>query len=53
MKDFILKGNVLYSQSKDEIRAFENAYVVCKDGVCKGIFGSVPDKFKDLEVIAL
>lgn len=51
MKDFILKGNVLYSQSKDEICAYENAYVVCKDGVCKGVFGSVPDKFKDLEVI--
>ena len=51
MKYFILKGNVLYSQSKDEIRAFENAYVVCKDGVCKGVFRSVPDKFKNLEVI--
>ena len=33
MKNFVLKGNVLYSKSKDEIASFENAYVVCSCGV--------------------
>lgn len=53
MKNFVLKGNVLYSKSKDEIASFENAYVVCSGGVCKGVFDVVPSEFEHFEIVDL
>ncbi len=51
MKSFVLKGDVLYSESKDKIAALENAYVVCVGGVCKGVFKFLPSEYQGLETL--
>lgn len=47
-QNFILKGNIIYSKDKTELTVKENAYLVCEDGVCAGIFEALPEKYADL-----
>lgn len=48
MKSFVLKGNVCYSESSDRIRILENAYLVCEDGLCAGVFQELPERYAAL-----
>ena len=48
MKSFVLKGNVCYSESSDRIRILENAYLVCEDGLCTGVFQELPERYAAL-----
>ena len=48
---FILKGNICHTKNPKELDLHENSYVVCVDGVSKGIFKEVPTEYKDLEVV--
>lgn len=34
---YALKGNICFSESPDTIRIVEQGYVLCEDGICKGI----------------
>ncbi len=43
MQNFALKGNIIYSESIQEWAVFENHYVVCEDGICKGVYQEVPE----------
>lgn len=43
MKKFALKGNIIYSEIKDEIKIFNNHYLICEDGLCKGVTDIKPD----------
>ena len=49
MNSFILKGNICFSISKNELKTL-SGYVVCKDGKCAGAFEKLPDEYKDLEL---
>ena len=49
MNSFILKGNICFSISKTELKTVYG-YVVCKDGICAGVFKEIPDKYKHLEL---
>ena len=49
--DFILHGNIIYSENKDKLIIKENAYAVCKNGISEGVYETIPHEFKDLEVI--
>lgn len=51
MSDFILHGNIIYSENKDKLIINEGGYAVCKDGISAGVYDSIPDEYKDLEVI--
>ena len=51
MIDFILKGSIVHSKNKDELEIVENGYVICKNGLSEGIFSSIPEEFKDFEII--
>lgn len=48
MKSFVLKGDVAFCTDKRQIATHKNAYVVCKDGVCQGVFDTLPSQFKSL-----
>ena len=48
---FVLKGNICQTKNPKELDLHENAYVVCVDGVSKGIFNEIPTEYKDLEVV--
>lgn len=48
---FIIKGDILYSKSQTELITKENGFLVCVDGVSKGVFDEIPAEYKDLEVM--
>lgn len=48
---FIIKGDICYSKSKSHIENKHNGYLVCEDGISKGAYDEVPEKYKDLEVV--
>ena len=48
---FILKGHICHTPEAGSLVIRENAYTVCEDGICRGIFGEIPEKFRGLEVI--
>lgn len=45
MADFVLKGHICYSESKNELIIRENAYVVCVGGKSKGVFTELPQQY--------
>lgn len=47
MNNFAIKGNILYSSSLEKTVDCPNSYIVCKNGLCQGIFTELPDKYKD------
>ena len=51
MKDFVLKGHVCYSKSKNELITQENAYLVCVNGKSKGVFSELPQQYADLPFV--
>ena len=48
---FILKGNICQTKTSKELDLHENSYVVCVDGVSKGIFKEIPTEYKNLDVV--
>ena len=48
MKSFVMKGNILYSKTAERIEAFPNSYLVCEEGICRGVFEQLPSRWKDL-----
>ena len=48
MGDFVLKGNICYSESKNELITRENSYVVCVGGKSKGVFSELPQQYAAL-----
>ena len=51
MENIVLKGNICYSVSPAQLVTKENAYVVCENGVSKGVFDELPQEYKDFSVI--
>ena len=47
-RSFIVKGDVIYAGEKKEVLSSQNAYVVCIDGICEGVFPEIPEKWKNL-----
>lgn len=50
MNNFILKGHICFTSSPKEFKIYEDSYLVCVDGISKGIFNSIPKEYKDLSV---
>ena len=48
---FILKGTICHTPSLGRLEIHENAYTVCMDGICEGIFDEVPPEFRGLRMI--
>ena len=49
-RNLILKGNICHTPEKDNLVIRENAYVVCEEGVCRGIFDKIPEVYSGIEV---
>lgn len=49
-ENFIIKGNVVYSDSNKKLHIIENGYVICEAGICQGVFEEIPAKYKDFRV---
>lgn len=48
MSSFIIRGNILYSKNKDELVSCPAGYLVCTDGVCRGVFETLPEMYASL-----
>ena len=51
MSIFALKGNIIYSLDKETFAEAPGAYLVCEDGVSKGVFPVLPEAYAGIEVI--
>ena len=51
MKSFIIKGNVCHTTSASRLDLHDNSYVVCVDGVSKGVFKQIPSQYEYLPVV--
>ena len=47
-KSFVIKGNVCQTKKPQELDLHERAFVVCLDGVSKGVFGVLPEEYSNL-----
>lgn len=50
MKDWIIKGNFLESESPDRFHIVENGFLPVTDGLCRGLFSVVPVQYQGLPV---
>ena len=48
---FVLKGNICHTPEMGHLVIRENAYTICEEGICRGVFDELPDIFRHLEVI--
>lgn len=47
MNSFVMKGNICYSKSSNELCIVENGYVVCENGSSVGVFEELPECYKE------
>ena len=50
MKDFALKGDILYSKNLNKVSQHENSYLVCVNGKSEGVFKKLPAKYKGIKI---
>jgi len=48
--NFVLKGNICYSKTAQKLETFENAYLVCENGISKGVFSALPEMYSAFPV---
>ncbi|MBR2697069.1 MAG: amidohydrolase family protein [Clostridia bacterium] len=48
---FVLKGNICHTPAPDDPEVLERGVVVCENGVCRGAFDAVPERYAHLEII--
>ena len=49
-KTFIIKGNICQTKNPKELDLHENAFVVCVNGVSKGVFDVLPEEYENLPI---
>lgn len=47
---FALRGTICTSAADRRLRVWEDAFAVCEDGVCAGVFEALPERFRGLRV---
>lgn len=51
MNNFIMKGDICYSETSDTLRLSEDAYLICENGRSMGVFTQIPEKYQHFEVL--
>lgn len=49
MADFVCHGDILYSETTEKLKIFEDSYLVVQDGFIEGIYESIPEKFQGMD----
>ena len=49
-RSHIIKGHICHAPEAGRLEIRENAFVICEDGICRGIFDEVPEKYRGLEM---
>ncbi|MBR4576801.1 MAG: amidohydrolase family protein [Clostridia bacterium] len=50
MSNYVLKGHICHTPDLNGPEIRENAYVVCENGICRGVFDEIPERFRGIEV---
>ena len=50
MADFVCHGDILYSETVEKLKVFEDSYLVVQDGFVEGIYETLPEKFRGMEL---
>lgn len=50
MSRFAWKGQIYHTNENRKIEIFENSYVLCENGLCRGIVKELPESWKDAEI---
>jgi len=48
--NMLLKGHICFSKTAQELKTLENGWVVCENGVSKGVFTEIPDRYSTFPV---
>lgn len=48
MTCFIIKGDICYSKNKNQLICHKDGYLVCENGVSKGVFDTIDEKYSAL-----
>ena len=48
MNSYIIKGHICDSADLDHLRIVENGYLICEDGICRGVFSELPEQYAAL-----
>lgn len=48
MKNFVIKGNLCYSESENAVRLLPGHYLLVENGLCAGIFADLPEEYRSL-----
>lgn len=49
-QNYILKGHVCYSTDQNTLEVKTDHYLVCRQGICEGVFPEIPSLYKDFPV---
>ena len=50
-RSFVIKGHICHTPEAGRLEIRENAFAVCEEGICRGIFDEFPERFRNLEMI--
>ncbi len=50
MNSFVIKGDVCYSENKKHIKSVKDGYLVCINGISRGVFASLPEQYEGLPI---
>lgn len=48
---FVIKGDICFSRSLDDLLTLRDGFLVCQAGVSKGVFKVLPDEFKCMDFL--
>lgn len=48
MNTFLIKGDLCFSEDAYHIQLRPDAYLLCEDGLCRGIFDRIPEQYQSL-----
>lgn len=51
MRNYVIKSNICYSKSKDEICIVENGYLVCEENKCAGVYEELPKVYEKFPIL--
>lgn len=46
MQKYVIKGNICYSKTSKELCIVENGYAVCDNGICAGVYETLPECYE-------
>ena len=50
-RSFVLRGDICWSDRQKKLHCAQDAYLVCEDGRCAGVFDVLPEKYSALPLI--